>query len=339
MKTIPTILSTVALAWPLQAHEGHTHAEGVGAVVTTATETGPEGHKYVTIPGWGALPDGKNIGPLHGDLAVDKAGNIYASLESKAGVAVFDKFGKFVKTLKPGLQQFHSLTPIEEDGKEYLWGAQYQANQAVKFDLEGNVVSVLPNQKTGDLEGGMGGLTEVLVAPDGHIFFFMGYGSKKIHKLKPDGTLVKTYGGKGTGKDQFTACHGAAIDLRYDEPRILVCDRDGRRMMHLTMDLGWIGIYGETPMRRPADVDIRGDLAAVGEIEGRVILMDKEGKIVAILCDNPNKEQWATNGVAADQLHDNAFSAPHGIKWGPQGQIYVSEYSKIGRLVALYPKK
>lgn len=341
MKFTSHFLATAVAITPLSvsAHENHDHAAGVGPVITTATVTGPEGYRFVTIPGWGALPEDKNIGPLHGDLALDRAGNVYASLESEAGVAVFDKFGKFVKTLKPGLQQFHSLTSVVEDDKEYLWGAQYQANRAVKFDLEGNVVAVLPNEKTGEPEGGMGGLTEVLVAPDGHIFFFMGYGSKKIHKLNPDGTLVKTYGGKGTGKDQFTACHGAAIDLRYGEPRILVCDRDGRRMMHLTMDLEWIGIYGETPMRRPADVDIRGDLAAVGEIEGRVILMDKEGKIVATLCDNPDEKQWATNGVPGDQLHDNAFSAPHGIKWGPQGQIYVTEYSQVGRLVALYPTK
>ena len=336
-----TLIFAIALAFatPIFSHEGHDHASGVGNVITTATVTGPEGHQFVTVPGWGSLPKEKNIGPLHGDLAVLKSGNVYVSLESKAGIAVFDRHGKFIKTLKPGLQQLHSLIAIEENGTEFLWGAQVKQNRAVKVDLEGNIVSTLPNEKTGDLEGGMGGLTEVLVGPKGHIYFFMGYGSKKIHKLKPDGTLVKTYGGKGKGKDQFTACHGAAMDYRYDEPRILVCDRDGRRMMHLTLDLTWLGIYGTTSMRRPADVDVQGDYAAVGEIEGRVILMDKEGKVVAALLDNPNEKQWATNGVPAHQLHDNAFSAPHGIKWGPQGQIYVSEYSKVGRLVALFPKK
>ena len=92
-------------------------------------------------------------------------------------------------------------------------------------------------------------------------------------------------------------------------------------------------------MRRPADVDVQGDYAAVAEIEGRVILMDKEGKVVSALLDNPDKKQWATNGVPAEKLRDNAFSAPHGIKWGPAGQIYVTEYSKVGRLVALFPKK
>ena len=339
MKLARIITTTLTLVAPVFAHEGHVHATGIGNVITTATVTGPEGHQYVTVPGWGALPGEKNIGPLHGDLAVVKSGNVYVSMESKAGVAVFDKHGKFIKTLKPGLQQCHSLTAVEENGKEFLWGAQHKENRALKFDLEGNVVSTLPNEKTGKIEGGLEGLSEVLVGPKGNVFFFMGYGSNKIHKLKPDGTLVKTYGGRGTGKDQFSACHGAALDLRYDEPRILVCDRDGRRMIHLTLDLTWIGIYGTTPMRRPVDVDVQGDLAAVAEIEGRVILMDKEGKVVAALLDNPNKKQWATNTVPAYQLRDNGFTAPHGIKWGPRGQIYVSEHSKVGRLIALFPKK
>lgn len=323
----------------MSAHEGHDHAVGVGTIITTATVTGSEGHEFVTAPGWGVPPNGKNIGALHGDLALDKGGNVYAATNGEPGIVVFDRHGNYTKSLAKGLAGMHSLTTVTEGDKQFIWGSQVKRNRAVKFDLEGNVVATLPNEKTGELEGGMGGLTELLVGPEGHIYFFMGYGSKKIHKLKPDGTLVKTYGGKGKGKDQFTACHGAAIDLRYDEPRILVCDRDGRRMIHLTMDLTWIGIYGETPMRRPADVDVQGDYAAVAEIEGRVILMDKEGKIVSALCDNPNKKQWATNGVPAAQLHDNALSAPHGIKWGPQGQIYVTEYSQVGRLVALYPKK
>ncbi len=325
----------------LSAHAGHDHnaITGIGTVVSTATITGSENFRYVTAPGWGAMPGDRNIGGLHGDLTLDKAGNVYASTRGKPGIVKFDKYGKFVKKLKDGLNEMHSLTSVQEGGKEYLWGSQLKANRAVKFDLEGNIVATLPNDKTGKLEGGMGGLTEVLVAPDGHIFLFMGYGSKKIHKLKPDGTLVKTYGGKGKGKDQFTSCHGAAIDLRYGEPRLLVCDRDGRRMVHLTMDLVWIGLYGSQPMRRPADVDIRGDYAAVAEIEGRVILMDKDGKVVSALLDNPDKKQWATNGVPAHKLHDSGLSAPHGIKWGPHGQIYVTEYSKVGRIVALYPAK
>lgn len=339
MKQPPALLVALLLTSPLDAHEGHHHGDGVGAIITTATVTGSGAHEYVTVPGWGAPPNGENIGPLHGDLAVDKAGNIYVATTVEPGIAVFDRFGNYCRSLKEGLAGMHSLTMVTEGDMQFIWGSQLKKNRAVKFDLEGNIVSILPNEKTGELEGGIGGLTELLVGPDGQIYLLMGYGSKKIHKLKSDGTLVKTYGGRGTGKDRFKSCHGAGIDHRYGEPRLLVCDRDGRRMIHLTMDLNWIGIYGETPVRRPADVALRGDFAAVAEFEGRVVLMDKAGKVVSALLDNPDRNQWAMERIPAEELHDNAFTAPHGIKWGAQGQIYVTEHSNAGRLIALFPKK
>lgn len=313
------------------------HGPGTGLVVSTQIETGSAPYMYATVPNWGVLPEEQKLGSLHGDLALDEAGNVYISTLKKPGVAKFSKHGVFEKFLKDDLQGCHSLAISKEGEKEVLWGGMNNRKKAVKFDLEGNILLTIPNEKTGDLDGGMGGLTEVLVGPDQTIYLFMGYGSNKIHRLRPDGTLIKTYGGKGKGKDQFTACHGAAFDFRYDEPRILVCDRDGRRMMHLTPDLEWIGLYGEPGMRRPADVDVRGDLAAVAEIEGRVILMDKDGKTVSKLLDNPNKKQWVTNNVKAEDLSDRYFTAPHGIKFDHQGRILVSEWNKAGRILALEP--
>lgn len=339
MKYPTSLVAAFVVSSPAFAHEGHDHKTGVGPIITTATLTGSKNHQYVTVPGWGVPPNGTNMGSLHGDLVLDKGGNIYVATDGGPGIVKFDHFGRYQKTLKEGIAGMHALTHVVEGEKEFFWGAQTRKNRAVKFDLEGRIVQTLPNEKTGELDGGMGGLTEILVGPDGHIYFFMGYGSKKIHMLNPDGTLVKTYGGRGKGKDQFAACHGAAIDLRYGKPRILVCDRENRRMVHLTMDLTWIGVHGETGMRRPADVDVRGDFAVISELEGRVILTDKAGKVVAALLDNPDKKQWGTNGVPAAGLTDKAFSSPHGVKWGPQGQIYVSEWSKVGRLIALYPTK
>lgn len=329
-------LSTFVLSSFALAHEGHDHGTGVGKVVTTATETGSKDHRYVTVPGWGAMPGGQDMGRLHGDLTLDAAGNIYVSALGGPGILKFDQFGR---TLRLGLNGMHLLTTVKEGDQEFIWGSQYRKSRAVKFDLAGNIVDTLPNKKTGEVPGGMKGLTETLVGPDGDIYFFMGYGSKMIHRLKPDGALVKSVGGAGTGDLQFKACHGASIDHRYDKPRFLNCDRDGRRMMHVSMDLEWIGLYGPQPLRRSADVDVHGDLAVVGDIEGRAVLMDKEGKIVSTLLDNSNKKQWATPKIPADQLHDAALSSPHGIKFGHQGQIYVNEWTNVGRVVALYPIK
>ena len=52
---------------------------------------------FDTVPGWGLRPDGQSaIGPTHGSVVVDKAGNIYTS--SDAGVFVFSPEGKVIQS-------------------------------------------------------------------------------------------------------------------------------------------------------------------------------------------------------------------------------------------------
>ena len=74
MKLPRMITTALTLAAPVFAHGGHVHATVIGNIVTTATVTGTEGNKFVTFPGWGALPGEGGIGPLNGDLAVVKSG-------------------------------------------------------------------------------------------------------------------------------------------------------------------------------------------------------------------------------------------------------------------------
>src|SRR5689334_12084300 len=50
---------------------------------------------FDTVPGWGLLPDGRSaLGPTHGAVVIDKAGNIYTSAQK--GVVVFSPDGKVV---------------------------------------------------------------------------------------------------------------------------------------------------------------------------------------------------------------------------------------------------
>ena len=124
MKQPIAIFSSLILTSVLYAHEGNNHGNGVGAVITTAIVTGSEGHKYVTVPGWGVPKNRKNIGSLHGDLAVDQFGNVYAATNSEPGIAVFDCFGDFTKSLKVVLSGMHSLTTVTEGDQQFIWGAQ-----------------------------------------------------------------------------------------------------------------------------------------------------------------------------------------------------------------------
>ena len=87
-----------AMAGTANAHEGHEHAP-IGKALTVAVRTGTGTQTYETVPGWGTLPDGKQIGPTHGGVAVDKAGLIYVSTDAEHGICVFQPDGTFVKSI------------------------------------------------------------------------------------------------------------------------------------------------------------------------------------------------------------------------------------------------
>src|SRR4029079_10207286 len=71
---------------------------------------------FDTVPGWGLLPSGKSaLGPTHGSVVVDKAGNIYTS--AIKGVVVFSPDGKVVRTfLGPKYSEIHDMKIRDEDG-------------------------------------------------------------------------------------------------------------------------------------------------------------------------------------------------------------------------------
>jgi hypothetical protein len=82
-------------------------------------------------------------------------------------------------------------------------------------------------------------------------------------------------------------------------------------------------------------VSIKGDYAAVAELQGRVVVTDKTGKIVATLGDNPDQKQWAAFKLAPEFWQDGIFIAPHGVAFDAAGNIFVQDWNYIGRLTKL----
>src|SRR5438552_459288 len=89
---------------------------------------------FDTVPGWGLRPDGSSaLGPTHGAVAIDKAGNIYAS--ANKGVVVFTPDGAVVQQyLGEPYTQLHDMKIREEEGQEYLYGARNNSAEGIKFN-------------------------------------------------------------------------------------------------------------------------------------------------------------------------------------------------------------
>jgi DNA-binding beta-propeller fold protein YncE len=329
---IPFLIAPLAFAHP---------EDGVkpGDSPHTAVRTGNGEWSYEAVPHWGELPDGKIIGPTHGGVVVDdETGLVYVSTDSELSVIVYQADGKFLRSIAPECQGFHAMAIRQEDGKAMIYGAQLNGNKppqrVCKIDTDGNIVLEIPNASTGEVPGGWKGLTAVTVAPDGSIFAAMGYGSNIVHKFDAAGKLLKSFGSKGPADEQFNTPHGIAIDTRFDEPRLLVADREKRRLVHFDLEGNWIGVHA-TNLRRPCAVSVLGDVVAIAELESRVTIIDKSGAPVAFLGDNPDKTQWANFGVPPEQQKLGIFTAPHGLSFDKAGNLYVQDWNRTGRVTKL----
>ncbi|MGJ8724725.1 MAG: 6-bladed beta-propeller [Roseibacillus sp.] len=315
------------------AHEDHEHRPA-GKVVTSVQKTGNGQFIFETVPGFAAMPEGVNVGPTHGGVAVDSAGHVYVSTEAKHGVVKFSKGGEFVKSFGPETKALHSLALIQEGETELLIGAAVGAEKVLKLDLEGQVLLTIPHEGTGEIQGGFKGVTGVTVGPEGNIYVVCGYGSNLIHKFDAEGVLLKTAGGRGAAEGQFVTCHGITLDTRSGEPLLLVCDRENRRLVHMDLELNFKGVHA-THLRRPCAVSIRGDFAAVAELEGRVTVLGKSGEVLAFLGDQPDKKLWAKKPIPEEQLYDGLFTSPHGLSWDNEGNLIVQDWNVTGRVTKL----
>jgi hypothetical protein len=313
---------------------------------TMALPAGPLGQgdwRFEVETGWAKLQPGKTFGSTHGGAAVDKAGNVYMSSDGPEGIFVFAPDGKLLRTMAPELTNLHGLMLREENGKEFLYGALDKGAKAVKLGLDGKVEWTIAVPKESGFYDPPADTkkapspfrpTGVAVTPDGRIFVADGYGASVIHVFSPDQKYLKTIGTRGSGENQFRTCHGITLDSRFSPARLLVADRENRRLVHLDLDGKWLGVVA-TDLRRPCAMSFFGDFVAVAELEGRVTILDKAGKVVSTLGDNPDQSQWAKRNIAPELWRDGIFIAPHGLTFDRVGNLFVQDWNFIGRFTKL----
>ena len=144
---------------------------------------------FDTVPGWGLGEDGKSvIGPTHGGVVIDKAGNIYTSADM--GVFVFSPDGKLInKFIGDDYTRLHDIEIRDEKDGEFIYGARNAAAEGIKFSAEtGDVVLRLPFPKESGLDLKRFSPTAITVAPNGDIILSI---EKRAPVTRPPGT---TYG-------------------------------------------------------------------------------------------------------------------------------------------------
>ena len=288
--------------------------------------------KFAIAPGFfEQQPGSQPLGPCHGGLVIDKAGNIYVTTDTERGIVVFSPDGKFLRAVGP--TRIHALEVREENGVEYLYCARPADHEVVKLRLDGGQEWALQFPEEAGIYKDANGFNPcaVTVAPDGSIFVADGYGSNFVLKFDKNRKFVKAFGGPGEEEGKFKTCHGIGLDTRQDRPLLLVCNRNNNRVEYWDLDGNFVKVIRKD-LRMPAAVHIRGPYAVLPELQGRVTVLDQEGRIAAQVGDNPVPDQHANFGLPPDQWKDGVCNSPHGASMDADGNLLVSEWSKFGHL-------
>ena len=293
---------------------------------------------FDTVPGWGLSAEGKSIiGPTHGGVVVDKAGNIYTSAD--IGVFVFSPDGKVIRRfVGDEYSKIHDIEIRQEADGEFIYGARNAAAEGLKFNAEtGAIVLKLPFPEASGLKLTKFSPTAITVAANGDIYLSDGYASNHIFKFDKTGKYLSHFGVKGNDLKQFNTAHGMTLDTRYEPNRLLICDRNHTpkgRLVHYSLEGEFIEEVA-TGLGMPTSAAVQGDYVSVPDLLGRVVMLDKTNTIMAVLGYNPDPAKGRNYGIPQEQWVEGIFSGTHGSNWDKEGNLYVQDWNVSGRIIKL----
>ncbi|MEM9420233.1 MAG: family 16 glycoside hydrolase [Planctomycetota bacterium] len=298
-------------------------------------------HEFEHHSGFPEVPaDWGTIGDGHGEIVVASSGEVYVSVMGgkQPGLQVYSPEGKYLRNVPGAPKDFHGFVIAQEDEGEFIYGVGLLSGTLTKMKLDGEVVfatpvSVIPEKffwKKKDSDVINPRFTSCAVSPiDGTIYVADGYASDNIHLYNADGSYRETWVGRAEPYN-FKNLHKIHIDPRYDEPRILGCDRANLRLVHLSLDGEFLGDFA-TGLRRPSAAAFHGPYVAIAEIQGRISVLDKDGNIDTTM--GTNNDKYNGNRTPPEQWREGITTSPHGIAFDAEGNILMTEYSKWGRVL------
>ena len=301
------------------------------------------------------LPVGYEYGNASHGIAFDSQGLIYISHNGNPGsIFVFDGDGRFVKAMAEmhnagPAAKGHGVSIRKEGSEEFLYLAPADSAMAfTKKSLTGEVVwqknrDAINRESGGLLEDPTLGFkpTKVSFRPDGGYYLGDGYGSHYVFEYDRHDRFVRALGGHGTATGKFSTPHGHWLDDRDGTPKLVVADRANMRLQWFDMDGQHLQSLGGFLF--PADIDVQGELLLVPDLHARLTMLNGRNEVVAQLGDDATWRQsvLADNFVMRghpEQWRSGRFVHPHDARFDAEGNIYVAEWVRTGRITKLIRK-
>jgi DNA-binding beta-propeller fold protein YncE len=243
--------------------------------------------------------------------AVDSRGNLYVCQRADPPVIVFDREGKYVRSIGDGRNADSHGIWITPDDRVLL--VDRDAHQLICYSPQGKELFTIGDPARPRFREPFSHPADVTVAPSGDIYVADGYGNTMVHRFSAEGKFRMSWGGCGTGPGEFSTPHGINV---LPDGRLLVGDRENDRVQvfdpagkYLTE---WHGFY------HPMDIYLDGrGLIYVTDQRPRVTALNDRGEILGSC--------------------KPAISMPHGITGDKDGNIFIIEARLIKEITKLEP--
>jgi len=292
---------------------------------------GNDEYRYEQVENWAKLPEGWSFLDV-GGIAVDTEDRVYVFNRSHHPMIVFDSRGNFLTSWGENFFNRPHGTRFSDDG--FVYCTDDGNHTVTKFTPQGELQMTLGTKDkpsdTGyveqpDLAASIDSIvrggppfnrpTGIDLSSNGEIYVCDGYGNARVHRFTPEGKLISSWGGPGTGPSQFRLPHNIWLDNR---DRVWVPDRENSRIQ--IFDAAGKFLTQWDHVVRPTDVFIDNEqvvyVSELGHVSGAgpgVCLFTIDGKLLA---------RWGNEDM--DHTSD-LFVAPHALAVDSTGAVYVGE--------------